>query len=44
MLAKGERHESLTGAVAEMSAETQAEDSPFMIAVRKLARRGVDDG
>jgi hypothetical protein len=38
MLDKGERHESLVP-YAELSAETQAEDSPFMVAVRTVARR-----
>jgi hypothetical protein len=44
MLDKGERHESLVP-YAELSAETQAEDSPFMVAVQTVARRhGVKSG
>lgn len=38
MLDKGERHESLVP-FADLSAETQAEDSPFMVAVRTVARQ-----
>jgi hypothetical protein len=38
MLDRGESHESLVP-FAELSTETQAEDSPFMIAVRTVARR-----
>jgi len=38
MLGKGEAHESMVP-FAELSAETQAEDSPFMVAVRTVARR-----
>jgi hypothetical protein len=38
MLDRGETHESLVP-FAELSAETQAEDSPFMVAVRTVARR-----
>lgn len=38
MLDKGETHESMVP-FAELSAETQAEDSPFMVAVRTVARR-----
>jgi hypothetical protein len=38
MLDKGERHESLVP-FADLSAVTQAEDSPFMVAVRTVARR-----
>jgi hypothetical protein len=38
MLDKGEQHESLVP-FGELSAETQAEDSPFMVAVRTVARR-----
>jgi hypothetical protein len=38
MLDKGERHESLVP-YAKLPAETQAEDSPFMVAVRTVARR-----
>ena len=38
MLDKGEAHESLVP-FAELSAKTQAEDSPFMVAVREVARR-----
>jgi len=42
MLDRGESHESMVP-FAELSAETQAEDSPFMAAVRTVARRhGVD--
>ena len=37
MLDKGEAHESMVP-FAELSAETQAEDSPFMAAVRAVAR------
>jgi hypothetical protein len=38
MLDRGETHESLVP-FAELSAETQAEDSPFMVAVRSVARQ-----
>jgi hypothetical protein len=38
MLDKGETHESIVPFV-ELSAETQAEDSPFMVAVRTVAQR-----
>ncbi|HVA18942.1 MAG TPA: hypothetical protein VMU55_02065 [Solirubrobacteraceae bacterium] len=38
MLERGETHES-TVPFAELSAQTQAEDSPFMLAVRTVARR-----
>jgi hypothetical protein len=38
MLDRDETHESLVP-FAELSADTQAEDSPFMIAVRTVARR-----
>jgi len=38
MLEKGETHESMVP-FAELSAETQAEDSPFMVAVRTVAIR-----
>jgi hypothetical protein len=38
MLDRGESHESMVP-FAELSAETQAEDSPFMVAVRTVARR-----
>jgi hypothetical protein len=38
MLDKGETHESMVP-FADLSAETQAEDSPFMVAVRTVARR-----
>lgn len=38
MLDKGEAHESIVPFV-ELSAETQAEDSPFMVAVRTVAQR-----
>lgn len=44
MLDKGERHQSLVP-YAELPADTQAEDSPFMVAVRTVARRhGVKSG
>lgn len=38
MLERGEAHESMVP-FADLSAETKAEDSPFMIAVRTVARR-----
>lgn len=38
MLDKGRTHESLVP-LAELSAETQAEDSPFVVAIRVIARR-----
>jgi hypothetical protein len=38
MLDKGETHESLVP-FADLSTDTQAEDSPFMVAVRTVARR-----
>jgi len=38
MLDRGETHESMVP-FAELSAETQAEDSPYMIAVRTMARQ-----
>jgi hypothetical protein len=38
MLDKGETHEAFVP-FAKLSAETQAEDSPFMVAVRTVARR-----
>lgn len=38
MLDKGRTHESLVP-LAELSAETQAEDSPFVVAIRAIARR-----
>ncbi len=38
MVGKGAEHESLVP-FAELPAETQDEDSPFMIAVRTVARR-----
>jgi hypothetical protein len=38
MLDKGETHESMVP-FAELSAETKAEDSPFMVAVRSVARQ-----
>jgi hypothetical protein len=42
MLNKGEKHESLVP-FAELSADTQAEDSPFMVAVRLVARLHGDE-
>jgi hypothetical protein len=38
MLDRGQAHESMVP-FTELSAETQAEDSPFMVAVRTVARR-----
>ncbi len=38
MLERGEAHESMVP-FAELSAETQAEDSPYMVAVRTVARQ-----
>jgi hypothetical protein len=38
MLERGETHESMVP-FAELSAETQAEDSPYMVAVRTVARQ-----
>ncbi len=42
MLDRGETHESMVP-FAELSAETQAEDSPFMVAVRTVARQRTPD-
>ncbi len=38
MIAKGEQHESMVP-FAELPAATQAEDSPFVLAIRSVARR-----
>jgi hypothetical protein len=38
MTTKGEQHESMVP-FAELPLETQAEDSPFVIAIRTVARR-----
>jgi hypothetical protein len=38
MVGKGAEHESLVP-FAELPAETQAEDSPFVVAIRNVARR-----
>ncbi len=38
MIGKGENHESMVP-FAELPPETQAEDSPFMVAIRTVARK-----
>ncbi len=38
MIGKGEKHESMVP-FAELPPETQAEDSPFMVAIRTVARK-----
>lgn len=38
MLSRGEKHESLVP-FAELPPETQAEDSPFVLAIRTVARQ-----
>lgn len=38
MVGRGEQHESMRP-FAELPAETQAEDSPFVVAIRTIARR-----